>query len=543
MAERPTYRLPRSVVPRRYELTFTPDLPGKAFSGTELVTCDVVEGTHEFVLNAAALTVVEAELLGQDGVALSGAVSYRPEEEQVVLTWPQTVEPGSWTLRTRFSGVLGEDLRGFYRTTVKGPQGQTVVIASTQCESTDARRVFPCWDEPDFKAVFAVTLLIEPELMALSNGPEIENVLEDSGKRRVTFAETMPMSTYLVALVVGPLVLTEPVMMGRIPVRIAARPELSHLTDVAQEAAVSTLKFFQEYFGIPSPADKMDHVAIPEFAAGAMENLGCVTYREEALLIDRERSSPVEQMRVVTTIAHETAHMWFGDLVTMRWWNGLWLNEAFATFMEQLATDALHPEWDVWTAFGPGRAYALRVDGLASTRPVEFPVGPPSEAQAMFDVLTYEKGGAVLRAMEQYLEPEVFRRGIQRYLTRHQYGNTETSDLWNALEEESGQPVRAVMDSWVTQGGYPLVRATWDQKSQMLRLHQEPFRYLGQGVGRWQIPIVLGIARSNGSRDTVRVLLKGESVDVPIPYDMPQALWRFYNWPTNCPDNRVASAR
>jgi len=533
MDQRPSYRLPRNVVPRRYALEFTPDLTAKHFSGTASIQIEVIEPVAEFVLNAAGLRIEDVTLAGDDEALAAAAVTYRGEEEEVVLAWPVLIERGLWTLSMRFAGTLGEDLRGFYRTTVDLGDGTQSVIASTQCESTDARRVFPGWDEPDFKAVFAITLVVDPDLTALSNGPEISSEIDRSGKRRVTFAETMPMSTYLVALVVGHFVLTPPEMVGQVPVRIVARPELSHLTDVAQEASVAVLDFFQEYFGLPCPAEKMDHVAIPEFAAGAMENLGCITYREEALLVDRQRSSPMEQMRVVTVIAHETAHMWFGDLVTMRWWNGLWLNEAFATFMELLATDALHPEWDVWTTFGPGRAYALSVDGLASTRPVEFPVGRPSEASAMFDVLTYQKGGAILRAMEQYLGAETFRKGIGTYLRRHRYANTETADLWDALEDASGQPVRAVMDSWVVQPGYPLVHASWDSASNRLTLQQKPFRYWGEGEGTWQVPVVIEILSSQGSRETVRVLLGDDPAVMDLPTDVlwvkvNQGGWGFY---------------
>ncbi len=533
MEERPPYRLPRTVVPRLYRLEITPDLAEGRFTGSEMTDVEVLEPVKEFVLNADHLTLTKATLKSEGGAEMAGAVTYDTENEQVVVSWPGTVAPGAYTLAMQFDGVLASDLRGFYRTTVTDAQGDPVVIASTQCEATDARRIFPCWDEPDFKAVFSITLVVDPALTALSNARETDSELDAQGRRRVTFAPTMPMSTYLVALVVGPFELTTPVMMDQVPVRIAARPGFSHLTGVAEEAAVATLRFFQNYFGIPFPADKLDHVAIPEFAAGAMENVGCITYREEALLVNREQSSPMERMQIVEVIAHETAHMWFGDLVTMRWWNGLWLNEAFATFMQILATDALHPEWEVWTTFGPGRSYALAVDGLASTRPIEYPVGPPSESWGMFDVLTYEKGGAVLRMMEQYLGPEVFRQGIRVYLERHRYGNTETGDLWDALESSSGQPVRAVMDSWVLQGGYPLVRAEQSPDHRTLHLTQRQFRYRGEGDGTWQVPIVLGIHRKHGDSESIPLLLGKEPLTTPLPEDVAwvtvnQGNWGFY---------------
>ncbi len=533
MKERPPYRLPHSVVPSRYQLEVTPDLSQGRFHGTAAIEIEVRETVHEILLNALNLTLSTVQLKGRDGSAMAGTVSYNAAEEQVTLHWPEPITAGHWTLDIQYDGVLGDDLRGFYRTTVEGPDGTPQVMASTHCEATDARQIFPGWDEPEFKAVFAVTLIVEKDLVALSNSREISNIVDEHGKRHVTFADTMPMSTYLIAFVVGPYALTPPKMVRDVPVRIVARPSLSHLTTTAEEAAVGTLQFFEEYFGIPYPGDKMDHVAVPDFAAGAMENIGCVIYREELLLIDRERSSPMEQAYVVGTIAHETAHMWFGDLVTMRWWNGIWLNEAFATFMQLLATDALHPEWDVWTIFSHGKGYALMVDGLESTRPIEYPVGRPVESWGMFDVLTYQKGGAVLRMLEQYLGPEVFRQGIRQYLDKHRYSNTETGDLWDALEQASGQPVRAVMDSWVFQEGYPLITAALSEDGRTVTLTQQQFRYRGGGDGQWQIPITVGIRRSTDSEETVRVLLGSEPVVIPVPEHMTSVMvnrggWGFY---------------
>ncbi len=532
MAERPPYRLPENVVPQRYVLEIYPDLDAGTFEGRAAIEVQVKEAVHEFSLNAVNLTFGTVTLSG-GGVSLEPSeMTWRTEDEQVDLKWPSRVDPGAYTLTIAYDGILGADLRGFYRTTVTGDDGQPVVIASTQCEATDARRVFPGWDEPAFKATFAITLIVDPELTALSNGPEMSTSVEPDGRRRVVFRETMPMSTYLVALAVGPFVLTKPAMVGDTPIRIAARPGFEHMTQLAETAARETLAFFQDYFGIPYPASKLDHVAIPEFAAGAMENLGLVTYREEALLADQAQSSPMEQMEIVSVIAHETAHMWFGDLVTMRWWNGIWLNEAFATFMQELATDALHPEWAVWTIFGHGRAQAMNVDGLESTRPIEYPVGPPVESWGMFDALTYEKGGAILRMLEQYLGPDVFRKGISGYLMKHRYGNTETGDLWDALEAASGQPVRSIMDSWVFQAGYPLVRAEWDSAHHRLGLTQQMFRYKGDGDSLWQVPIVLTIYRPQGT-ESRSVLLDSTQVTVDLPADTVSVLanhggWGFY---------------
>jgi puromycin-sensitive aminopeptidase len=317
----------------------------------------------------------------------------------------------------------------------------------------------------------------------------------------------MVMSTYLVAFIVGPLEATDPVDVDGVPLRIVHRPGRSDLTAFALTVGAHALRFFTGYFGIPYPADKLDLVAVPDFAFGAMENLGCVTFRESVLLVDPEQSARVELERVADVICHEIAHMWFGDLVTMKWWNGIWLNEAFATFMEVLAVDAFRPEWQRWVSFGVEKEAAMAVDGLHSTRPVEFPVGRPEEAQGMFDVLTYQKGGSVLRMLEQFVGPDVFREGINDYLTTHSHGNTETSDLWDALERSSGRAVRAIMDTWINQGGYPLVRVGDDGV-----LTQEPFSYRAEPGGaigsRWQVP-VLTRSLTDGTYEPLPVLLQG----------------------------------
>jgi len=525
-------RLPRNVLPDRYELEITPDLEQARFTGTMAADVRVIEPVTQFVLNAKDLEVDDVHLTLEADRVVTGTVSYRRDDEQVVLTWPAEVPPGGATLTLHFTGTLNDQLAGLYRSTYQDAEGNRVVLAATQFEAADARRAFPCWDEPDLKATFAISLVVDEGLTALSNGPEVASVAVGDEKRRVTFAETMRMSTYLVAMVVGALEVGDPIDVEGVPVRIIARPGQSHRTAFAQVAARHALQFFHAYFGIPYPAPKLDHAAIPDFAAGAMENLGLVLYRETALLVDPERAAESDRQGVLSVVAHETAHMWFGDLVTMRWWNGIWLNEAFATFMQLLATDAFEPRWEVWTEFGRSRAAALRTDGLASTRPVENPVVRVEDAMSMNGVLTYSKGGAVLRMIEQYLGADVFQAGISAYLTRHQYGNTETSDLWDALEAQSGEPARAVMDSWVTQGGYPLVRA--EVRGDTLVLSQRRFQYLGAADDRtWQVPVVIGVRAADGRQDTLRVVLGAEGVSVPLPpgwawLTVNEGAWGFY---------------
>ena len=300
------------------------------------------------------------------------------------------------------------------------------------------------------------------------------------------------MSTYLVAFIVGEFEATEPVTADGVPLRVLAVPGKKQLADFAVAIGKASLEHFSQYYGIPYPGDKLDLIAIPDFASGAMENLGAITFRETALLVDPDKATRAELERVADVVSHENAHMWFGDLVTMKWWNGLWLNEAFATFMEMLAVDAWKPEWRRWDSFAVSRAAAMQVDGLKSTRPIEFPVERPEEAAGMFDVLTYEKGASVLRMLEQYLGAAKFRDGIRLYLKKHAYGNAETTDLWDALEESTQQPARALMDSWIFQPGYPLVSV--EKSGRTIRLSQQIFRYLQDGSDSersWHVPIFL----------------------------------------------------
>ncbi len=512
----PDTRLPTTVRPRTYRLVLTPDLPGATFAGDVEIDVDIVRPTASITLNAAELEITFAELNDADpdgGYALSPTtIDHDEAEERVTLGFAAPVEAGPATLHLSFTGILNDKLHGFYRSTFTDDSGVEHVIATTQMESTDARRAFPCWDEPELKATFEVTLVVDDAMAAYSNGPVVEESPVADGKRQVRFAPTMVMSTYLVAFIVGPLEATEAVDVNGVPLRIVHPPGRGGLTAFALAVGAHALNFFTDYFGIPYPADKLDLVAIPDFAFGAMENLGCVTFRESALLVDPAQSARVELERVADVVCHEIAHMWFGDLVTMKWWNGIWLNEAFATFMEVLAVDAFRPEWQRWVSFGVEREAAMAVDGLHATRPVEFAVGRPEEAQGMFDVLTYQKGGSVLRMLEQFLGPDVFKDGIHDYLTTHSYGNTETADLWSALERSSGRAVGSLMDTWIDQGGYPLIQVAEDGS-----LTQVPFSYRGDPGGAigsdWQVPVLY---RSlEGGTDPFPMLLTGAGPVVP----------------------------
>ncbi|MFM7126162.1 MAG: M1 family metallopeptidase, partial [Actinomycetota bacterium] len=325
------------------------------------------------------------------------------------------------------------------------------------------------------------------------------------------------MSTYLVAFVVGPLEATAPVDVDGVPLRIVHVPGKGHLTDFALDVGAKSLRWFVNYYGIPYPDAKIDMVALPDFAAGAMENVGCITYRESLLLVDPAASTQMEQQNVADVVSHELAHMWFGDLVTMKWWNGIWLNEAFATFMEVAAVDAYRPDWTRWTNYSVERTAAFETDSLVNTRSIEFAVRSPQDCEGMFDVLTYIKGGALLRMLEQYLGEDRFRAGIRHYLARHSYGNTETSDLWDAIEEtvakDGGEPVRALMDSWIWQPGYPLVSASLEGDTLVLDQQRFAFHDVASDAPpqRWMIPIQIRNAGQHSKH-----LLDGDSLRIPL---------------------------
>ena len=536
MPDSDPYRLPRVVVPSRYELTIEPDLDAGTFSGHEQVAVEVREPVTDVVVNAVDLDIDDVWFEAADGGRRRAAkVRLEPGEERARLVVDEPLEPGAWVLHAAFRGTLNDRLTGFYRSTYTDDAGNEHVIAVTQFEATHARKAFPCWDEPELKAVFSITLVVHGSMTALSNAREVERDVLDDGRHRVRFADTMKMSTYLVAFVVGPLALTAPLDVAGAPLRIAHVPGKEGLTGFGLEAAAFGLQWFAGYYGIPYPGDKCDLVAVPDFAFGAMENLGCITFREVLLLVAPERAAQPELQSVVDVVHHELAHMWFGDLVTMKWWNGIWLNEAFATFMELACVDDFRPDWDRWVSFGIERSGALAIDALHSTRPVEFPVGPPEEAEAMFDVLTYQKGSAVLRMLERYLGAEPFRQGIVHYLAKHSYGNTETTDLWDDIEEATGAPVRALMDSWIFQGGYPVVDVALDASdTTALTLSQQRFTYRPpeksdeNADARWLVPVML----RTGDGDHQKLLLEGDSARVTLAGDGPVVAndggWGFF---------------
>ena len=519
------HRLPRTVRPDAYRLRFQPDIKAGRFAGSVSVTAEAAESTASIVLNSLDLTIEQATVT-QAGRSITAAVATDDESERLTLTLDEPVEPGELVLDIDFNGPFNDQLVGPYLSRFTDDDGNDHQLVTTQFEATHARQCFPCWDEPDLKATFELQLVIDADHIAVANSAEIGRQAADSGKVEVSFAPTVKMSTYLVAFVIGPLEMTDPVDVDGVDLRVVHIPGKAQLTAFALEVGAFALRHFQDYFELPYPGTKLDMVAIPDFAFGAMENLGCVTFRETVLLIDPARATQPELQLVTDVIAHELAHMWFGDLVTMTWWNGLWLNEAFATFMEMRCTDAFRPEWNRWTNFGLSRSAAFGTDSLSTTRPIEYEVISPVDAEGMFDVLTYEKGAAVVRMLEQYLGEDAFRAGIRRYMRKHQFDNADTPDLWAALEEETGEPVREIMGSWIYQGGYPQVLAARNDRGE-LTLSQRRMTLAGGDEADdqfWSIPLryrflpaddEAGSGSNDDPPEIRRVLLADTPVTVP----------------------------
>ncbi len=394
-------------------------------------------------------------------------------------------------------------------------------MAATQFEATDARRAFPCWDEPSLKAVFDVTLVIPQGLVAVSNTPIASEEAQGEDMKVVRFAETPRMSTYLLAFVVGEMASVEAKASDGTLISVWATPDKVEYGRFAVETSARILDYMNDYFGIPYPLEKLDHIALPDFAAGAMENWGAITYRERVLLFDPASSTAATKQAIAEVMAHEIAHMWFGDLVTMEWWDNLWLNESFASWMGNKAVGELFPEWNMWTQFLLQEAMGgLNLDALRSSHPVEVPVGHPDEIEEIFDAISYNKGAAILWMLEQYLGEEVFREGMHLYFTTHSYGNAKTEDLWKAFGLASDQDVVGLMRNWVQKTGFPLVTAEVEREDGDASLHLSQSRFLYdhlQGATGdetlWRVP--LQVLRA-GEAEASRFLMAEGKVRYPL---------------------------
>jgi puromycin-sensitive aminopeptidase len=516
------FRLPTTVVPSHYNLSLAPDLKEKVFTGKAVIDVEVSQPVQKIILNALELEILEAHVIDANGTKITGTVTYDTDKEFAIISLPETLAAGKSKLYTSFKGILNDKLKGFYSSPWADDDGKVHDMATTQFESTDARKAFPCFDEPAFKATYEVELVVPKDLVALSNGRIISETTDAAtGKKTVRFKKTMKMSTYLLAFIVGELEPTESVMVNGNELRTWTVPGKKRLTDFSLRVGAFAIDYFEKYFRVKYPdADKCDLIAIPNFASGAMENKDCITFRETALLLDEKTATQAELERVAEVIMHELAHMWFGDLVTMRWWNGIWLNEAFATFMAAKCMDAFKKEWRIWDQFGMDRAAAARVDSLNSTHPIECPVNRPEEAQELFDVISYEKGCAVLYQIEQFIGEEIFRNGITAYLKAHSFANTETHDLWDSLEaacKEAGShiPVREIMDKWVFTAGHPLL--TVSQESGSVEISQQQFKFLPtDSTQLYPVPVTMKFKKANGTVETEKFVLTEKSRKISL---------------------------
>ncbi|MDE3201657.1 MAG: M1 family metallopeptidase [Acidobacteriota bacterium] len=444
-------RLADTVIPEHYSLTLTPNLKAATFSGVESIEVSIKEPTTSITLNSAEIAYQSVEISAA-GKTQTATVSLDKDKQQATFSVSNQIPAGAATLSIHYTGILNDELRGFYLS-----KGDHRNYAVTQFEPTDARRAFPSFDEPAFKATFNISLVVDKGDTAISNGPIIKDTPgPEADKHTLQFLTTPRMSTYLVAFLVGDFQCSSGSQDG-VAIRVCSTPDKVKLTPYGVDIAKYVLHYYNNYFGIPYPLKKLDLIALPDFEAGAMENFGAITYRETDLLIDPKIASINAKKNVALVIAHEMAHQWFGDLVTMQWWNNIWLNEGFATWMENKPVAAMHPEWNIDQDVAADMDNTLNLDAQPTTRAIRAKADTPDEINQMFDGISYGKASDVLLTVENYEGKETFRRGVQKYLKAHLYGNATAEDFWNAQTAVSHKPVDKIMESLVAQPGVPLV--------------------------------------------------------------------------------------
>lgn len=536
-------RLIKDIYPTCYDLTLKPDLEAFVFSGKEIIEIVVLKSTKKITLHSKDIDIETVKVSSKQKARLDSSkarqvISSKGEEEQfaekitydiknetTTFHFKKIIPKGKIKLSVVFSGIISETLRGFYKSKYN-LNGEEKYIATTQFEATDARRCFPCFDEPAQKAIFEVSLIIPEKHEAISNTLPISIDKHEAGYKIVSFAPSPKMSTYLLAFIVGEFEYIEgyakkkstsvnkfsgPRTRGAeavpdhenlfpdsefINVRIFTTKGKKQQAKFALDTAIKSIEFYNEYFDIPYPLPNLDMIALPDFESAAMENWGAITYRETAILVDEEHTSLTNKQWVATVVAHEIAHQWFGNLVTMHWWTDLWLNEGFASYMEKVCTNYLFPHWKIWDLhLGSGRyKYAIDIDSLSSSHPIEVEVNHPNEINEIFDMVSYEKGTAIIRMLALYIGEDKFKVGLRHYLKKHSYKNTNTIDLWEAFEKVSKKPISKMMSSWTKQAGFPVISEI--RKNGKCILSQEKFfssrieRKKFQDKSLWQIPLI-----------------------------------------------------
>ena len=474
------------VIPINYELMFEPLFHNFKFNGEEIITLNLSKPTNSIKIDAAELSIKESHII-QEGKIISSESSLNEKDEKLTIKLAKKIK-GKAKLSIKFTGTLNDRLLGFYKSQYKDRKGKTKYLATTQFEAADARRAFPCWDEPAVKATFDVSLLVDKHLDAISNMPVISK--KKTGTKILhKFGRTPIMSTYLLYLGVGEFEYLHG-KLRNIKIRIVTTKGNKNKGKLSLDFTKKFLGEYEKYFGIRYPLPKLDMIAIPDFAAGAMENWGAITFREAILLYDAKTSSTRTKQYIAEVISHELAHQWFGNLVTMKWWNDLWLNESFATFMATKIVNKFYPEWDLWDQFlGDAMLNAMSLDALKNSHPINVDVKHPAQIREIFDAISYDKGGNVLRMLENYVGIENFRKGLKYYLTQHKYSNAEGQDLWKSIGRVAHKPVDAMMKTWIDQVGYPVV----DVKRNNSKVSLTQRRFLSDGSisskNRWSIPI------------------------------------------------------
>ena len=510
-------RLPELAAPDNYKLSFAPDLTKNTFSGDETIQVRVLKPTSEIVLNAAEIDFDDATIVS-GGKTQNAKVTLNKEKEMATLSVGTVIQPGPATIEIRYRGILNDQLRGFYI----GQDSDGRKYAATQLEATDARRAFPSFDEPAYKATFDVIVTADQAMTVISNTKVISDTPgPGDGKHTVRFATTPKMSCYLVAMVVGNFEYIEGSADG-IPIRVYTTPGKKELGTFALDAADNIMRYYNRYFDIKYPYGKLDLVGLADFSAGAMENTGCITFREILLLVDDKHVSLDLKKEVASVIAHEMAHQWFGDLVTMQWWDDTWLNEGFATWMSSKPVEAWKPEWNMDLDDVRDTGDALNADSLVNTHPIHQEAETPQEILELADEISYAKTAAVLRMLESYLGPETFRAGVNAYLKQHAYANATAADFWNAQSQVSKKPVDKIMPTFVEQPGPPLVsvRNQCGGDSTTISLAQQRYFYdrtlFDAGSKEiWQIPACLKTSGTAGAEKCELLMKKEQKLNVP----------------------------
>ncbi len=490
-------RLFEQFQPEHYDLHITPNAHSLKFKGTVTIRGKKTGKPtqrltlHQHALKIISATVTKHDKKGDQDIALDRTNTHARYDE-VRLHSPQMIYPGDYTITIEFSGQITRHMNGLYPCFFQH-DGKEKKLLATQFESHHAREVFPCIDEPEAKATFDLSLTTPKDDVVIANTPELKVIDEVDDHKTTIFQTTPRMSVYLVAFVIGEMGYKEATTKDGVTIRTYATPDNVQFTDFALDVAVKCLEFYNDYFDIPYPLPKCDMIALPDFASGAMENWGCITYREHCMLYDPKNTSLPTKQYIAMVVAHELAHQWFGNLVTMRWWTDLWLNEGFASWIEYLAIDKLFPEWQMWTQFITDEQHgALRLDALDNTHPVEVPVRHPDEIRSIFDTISYCKGASVIHMLHEHLSPAVFRDGLRHYLKKHAYQNTDTIDLWHSLAEVSKKPVESFMATWTSEPGFPIIKAHRDDgvlSVKQERYYTNPLHHSRHHKVIWPIPL------------------------------------------------------